>query len=123
MWFMVMEETSKFSVSQTAQSLTCSIMEKPNTGLDDCLRMLLPCFRKRMSGLHSAPNTTSLLKRWRSCSATSAKSLSVDAESCRNGEATVSSVDAAVTADNEPSQSRRSPLLVAKWFRIVPYNL
>ena len=25
-------------------------MEKPHTGLDDCLNMLLSCFRKRMSG-------------------------------------------------------------------------
>ena len=31
-WFM--EGPSLFS---TAQSLTCSIMEKPHTGLDDCL--------------------------------------------------------------------------------------
>ena len=30
-------------VSQTAHSLTCSITEKPNTGLDDCLNMLLSC--------------------------------------------------------------------------------
>ena len=44
-----MEEPSQFSVGQIAQSLTCSIMEKPHTGLDDCLRMLLSCFRKRMS--------------------------------------------------------------------------
>ena len=44
-----MEEPNQFSVGQTAQSLTFSIMEKPHTGLDDCLRMLLPCFRKRMS--------------------------------------------------------------------------
>ena len=28
----------------------CSIVEKPLTGLDDCLNMLLPCFRERMSG-------------------------------------------------------------------------
>ena len=48
MWFM--EEPSQFSVGQTAQSLTCSIMDKPHTGLEDCLRMLLSCFRKRMPG-------------------------------------------------------------------------
>ena len=47
MWFMA--EPIQFSVGQTAQSLTCSIMEKPHTGLDDCLRMLLTCLRKRMS--------------------------------------------------------------------------
>ena len=35
-----MEEPSKFSVGQTAQSLTCSIMEKPHTALDDFLNML-----------------------------------------------------------------------------------
>ena len=34
MWFV--EEPSQFSVGQTAQSLTCSIMEKPHTGLDEC---------------------------------------------------------------------------------------
>ena len=38
-----------FVSGQTAQSLTCSIMEKPHTGLDHCLRMLLPSFRKRTS--------------------------------------------------------------------------
>ena len=47
MWFM--EEPSPFFVGQTAQSLTSSIMEKPHTGLDDCLNMLLASFRKRMS--------------------------------------------------------------------------
>ena len=34
MWFM--EEPRLFSMGQTAQSLTCSIMEKPHTRLDDC---------------------------------------------------------------------------------------
>ena len=38
------------SLGQTAQSLTCSIVEKPHTGLDDCLNMLLSCVRKNMSG-------------------------------------------------------------------------
>ena len=52
MWFM--EEPIQFSVDQTAQSLACSIMEKPKIGLDDCLRILLSCFRKRMSGLNPA---------------------------------------------------------------------
>ena len=37
-------------MGQTAHSLTCSIMEKPHTGLDDCLRILLSCFRARNSG-------------------------------------------------------------------------
>ena len=48
MWFM--EDPSQFSMDQTAQSLTCSLMAKPHTGSDDCLRVLLSCFRKRMSG-------------------------------------------------------------------------
>ena len=52
MWFM--EEPSYFSVCQAAQTLNCSIMEKPHTGLDDCLRMLQAFFRKRMSGLKYA---------------------------------------------------------------------
>ena len=47
MWFM--EEPSQFSVDLTPQSLTCSIMKGPHTGLDDCLMVLLMCFRKRMS--------------------------------------------------------------------------
>ena len=47
MWFM--EEPSQFPVGETAQSLDCSIMEKPHSGLDDCLRVLQACFRKRMS--------------------------------------------------------------------------
>ena len=46
-WFM--EEPCQFSVCQTALSLTCYIMEKPHTRLDDCLRMLQACFRKRTS--------------------------------------------------------------------------
>ena len=45
------EEPSQFSVGQTAQRLNCSIMEKPHAGLDNCLNILLSCFRKRMSGL------------------------------------------------------------------------
>ena len=44
-----MEEPSQFSVGQNAQSLTCSIMEKPHTGLDECLGILLLCFRARTS--------------------------------------------------------------------------
>ena len=44
-----MEEPSQFSEGQTAQSLTCSIMDKQQTGLDDCQRKLLPCFSERMS--------------------------------------------------------------------------
>ena len=44
-----MEDPSHFSVGQTAQSLTCSIMEKPHTGLDDCLYILLTCFRLWLS--------------------------------------------------------------------------
>ena len=38
-WFM--EETSQFSVGQSSQSLTSSIMEKPHTGLDDCAAGML----------------------------------------------------------------------------------
>ena len=47
-WFK--EVPSQFSIGQTAQSLTCSTMEKPHTGLDDCPRILLSCFRARNSG-------------------------------------------------------------------------
>ena len=43
------QDSSHFSVGQTAQSLTCSIMEKPHTGLDECPRILLSCFRARNS--------------------------------------------------------------------------
>ena len=50
-WFK--EEPSQFSMGQTAQSLTCSIMEKPHTGLGECPRILLSCFRARNSGFHS----------------------------------------------------------------------
>ena len=54
---------------------------EPHTGLDDCLRMLLPCFRKRMSGegevvminlsrgdtaeTHLAPQTRMEWRAWR----------------------------------------------------------
>ena len=37
------------ALGQTAQILTCSIMKKPHTGLDDRMNILLSCFRKRMS--------------------------------------------------------------------------
>ena len=46
-WFK--EEPSQFSMGQTAQSLTCYIMEKPRTGLDECPRILHSCFRVRNS--------------------------------------------------------------------------
>ena len=46
-WFK--EEPSQFSIGQTAQSLTCSIMEK-HTWLDECLIILLMCFRARNYG-------------------------------------------------------------------------
>ena len=36
-------------MGQTAQSQTSSIMEKPDTGLDECKRILLLCFRARSS--------------------------------------------------------------------------
>ena len=38
-WFK--EEASQFAMGQTAHSLTCSTMEKPQTGLDECPRILL----------------------------------------------------------------------------------
>ena len=49
MW--LVEEPNQFPVGQTALSLTCSIMKKSRIGLDDYLRMLQACFRKRMSDL------------------------------------------------------------------------
>ena len=50
MW--LKEEPNQFSMGQTAQSVTCSIMEKPLTGLDECPRILLSCFKARNSGEH-----------------------------------------------------------------------
>ena len=47
---MVLEVPSQFSMGQTVKSLTCSIKEKPHTELDNCLRILLSCFREKMSG-------------------------------------------------------------------------
>ena len=52
-----MEEPIQFSLGQTAQSLTCSNMEKPHTGLDDCLKMLLACSRKMMSAQEEERST------------------------------------------------------------------
>ena len=46
------EEPGQFSMGKIAQSITCSIMEKPHTGLDECPRILLACFRARNSGVH-----------------------------------------------------------------------
>ena len=51
MWFMV--EPTQFSVGQTPHSLTCSIMEKPHTGLDDRPRMLQACFIRRIAAIAS----------------------------------------------------------------------
>ena len=36
-------------MGQTAHNLTCSIMEKPHAGLEECLIILLSCFRARNS--------------------------------------------------------------------------
>ena len=60
-----MEEPIQFSVGQTAQRRTCSIMEKPHTELDKCLRMLLSCFIKRMSaqGTRRPSSATSAASR------------------------------------------------------------
>ena len=49
------EEPSQFPMGQTAQSLTCSIMEKPHTRLDKCPRILIARFRARNSVRVSAP--------------------------------------------------------------------
>ena len=43
-------------MGQTAQSLTCSIMEKQHTGLDECLRILLLYFRARNSARILSPS-------------------------------------------------------------------
>ena len=43
------------SASRNARSLSCSIMKKPNTGLDECQRILLKCLRSR----NSDPSPTS----------------------------------------------------------------
>ena len=43
------EEPSQFSMGQTSQSLACSIVEKPRTGVDECPKILLSCFRARNS--------------------------------------------------------------------------
>ena len=56
------EVPSQFSMGQTVQSLTCSIMEKPHTGLDhldECPRILLSCFRARNSEGRSSCNIAS----------------------------------------------------------------
>ena len=53
-WFK--EEPSQFSMGQTTHSLTCSNVEKPHTRLDECPRILLPCFEARNSG--PTPNET-----------------------------------------------------------------
>ena len=39
------------SMGERSQILTSSIMEKPQTGLDECPRILLSCFRARNSEL------------------------------------------------------------------------
>ena len=46
-WFK--SEPRQFSLGQTAQSITGSLIEKPHTGLDDCLNILLSCFRASTS--------------------------------------------------------------------------
>ena len=46
-WFK--EEQSQFSMGQIAHMLTCYIMDTPHTGLDECPRILLSCFRGKSS--------------------------------------------------------------------------
>ena len=46
-----------------AQSLTCFIMEKPHTGLDECLNVLQSCFRKRMS-VRSGVKRSQIRSQW-----------------------------------------------------------
>ena len=41
------EDPSQFFMGQTAENLTCSIVEKPHRGLDECPRILLSCFRTK----------------------------------------------------------------------------
>ena len=56
-----MEEPSKFSVSQTAHSLTWSIMENPHAGLDDCHALEKGCLAWYVQG--SASNVSSRRRR------------------------------------------------------------
>ena len=49
------EDPSQFSMGKTAQSLPCSIMEKPHTGFDECPRTQLSCFRARNSAPSRSP--------------------------------------------------------------------
>ena len=60
-WFK--EEPCQFSMGQTAQSLTCSIMEKPHTGFDECPRILPSSFRARNSGKVQSPPGRQLMVR------------------------------------------------------------
>ena len=61
-----MEEPSQFSVGQTAQSLTCSIMDKPHTGLDDSenaagmLKKKDVCFPVRLTSVHKTESDSRL---------------------------------------------------------------
>ena len=65
-WFK--KEQSQFSIGQTEQSLTCSIMEKPHTGLDECPRILLLCLRARSYALWHwwvVQTSNNLGRRWK----------------------------------------------------------
>ena len=59
--FVVHERAKQVLLAQPAQSITCSIMEKPRTGLDECLRMLQACLRKRMSAADVSPSASAFL--------------------------------------------------------------
>ena len=61
---MVLEVPRQFSVCQTAQSLTCSIMKK--RWVTD-LNMLLSCFREKMSGANAPPFEYESLNALGSC--------------------------------------------------------
>ena len=50
----VKEEQTQFSMGQTAQSLTYSIMVKQHTRLDECPTIILLCFKARSSGARLA---------------------------------------------------------------------
>ena len=61
------EEPTQLSMGQTAHSLACSMIKKPHTGLDECPRILLSCFRARIpGGIHLRPDCSFLAPAARS---------------------------------------------------------
>ena len=108
------EEASQFSVGQIAQSLTCSIMEKSHTGLDECLSVLRLCFRKRMSASHSLSAQICLNR-----ALSPIQELSNSAEGQKEQKDETPKEGSIIRRGREGRRRNLTPIVVARYFRPI----